>query len=136
MKRNKFVLDVNIWVSIILGKQTAWLVNVIENFKIEIVSSIELYSELKDVLNRPKFKKYVTPFDINEALVLHTKLCKQFKNIKIVPTFTDSDDDYLLALAIKAKATYIVTGDKLILNTHIGNVITIISFSQFKSMLI
>jgi putative PIN family toxin of toxin-antitoxin system len=135
VKKNRFVLDVNIWVSIFLGKQTAWLVQKIKECKFEIISCPELYNELSIVLHRPKFKKYISASDIKEALALHTKISKQVKNIKILPTFADSDDDYLLALAIKSKATYIVTGDKLVLNTPVTEPISIITLADFKTML-
>ena len=136
MKRNKFVLDVNVWVSFILGKQLAWLTKIVQSNKIELVSCAELYNELKEVLSRPKFEKYISQTDIKEALILHSKLTKQVKNIKIVSAFADSDDDYLLALALKAKAIFIVTGDKLLLNKLVPESISIITLTQFNSIVL
>jgi putative PIN family toxin of toxin-antitoxin system len=133
MKESTFVLDVNVWVSFVLGKQMEWLSQIVKTKKIEILSSDELYSELSEVLNRPKFKKHISISVIEESLAIHLKLTRKVNDTLVLPYFADSDDDYLMALALKGKAAYIVTGDKLILNTPITNSISIISLAFFKN---
>jgi predicted nucleic acid-binding protein len=86
-------------------------------------------------LNRPKFKDYITAEEIQEAILIHLKITRKYHSLLIHPFFADADDDYLLALARKGKANYIVTGDKVVLNATQIEDIKIISFHIFLGML-
>ena len=135
MKEKKFVLDANIWISMIIGRQLSFLIRKIEQNKLTILTCKELIIEIREVLNRSKFKKYMTADEIQEAIIIHLKISKKYNSLFIRPFFIDADDDYLLALAEKGKANYIVTGDKGILNAAQVGGIEIISFHTFLKML-
>jgi len=50
--------DVNIWLSYFISGKSEKIIEMIENNDVFFYRSLELMSELKDVINRPKFAKY------------------------------------------------------------------------------
>lgn len=58
MKKNKVILDTNLWISFLITKNFSSLDKLIEKNHIEFVFSVELLEEFVDVVSRPKFKKH------------------------------------------------------------------------------
>ncbi|UXE62473.1 MAG: putative toxin-antitoxin system toxin component, PIN family [Woronichinia naegeliana WA131] len=54
----RVVIDTNIWISFLIGKAITGLNQAIINDRVIILFSDDLFCELMEVLNRPKFKKY------------------------------------------------------------------------------
>lgn len=114
MIKGNYVIDVNVYVSYILkNKLNELFVFVLEN-DFEVFISIELITELQDVLQREKFKKY-----LKESPVEFSNAVAQFGNL-IKPEFhkinsPDPKDDYLFSLALSSKSI-IVSGDKALVN--------------------
>jgi putative PIN family toxin of toxin-antitoxin system len=108
----RIVLDTNILVSGLLypGKPRRLIESVI-NGRIEIVSSIEMIDELKEVLSREKFslgkEEQGEMMDFVIRLSHITVLRSKFKAVK-----DDPDDDMVINTAYDGKAAYIVSGDK------------------------
>lgn len=78
----------------------------------EILMSFPVWSELEDVMNRPKFNRYISAKDRKEFLQDFYHLITPFN--KITEKFTDcrdSKDNKYLELAVCGKADYIITGD-------------------------
>ncbi len=74
--------------------------------------SSETIAELAEVINHPKFDKYLTFEDREEfleALLLRAELIEVFENLKIC---RDPKDDKILNLAANGKADYSITGDE------------------------
>ena len=138
MQNNKIriIVDVNILISFLLRKDiTSKFKKVLEDTRFEILSCCELHDELKNVLARPKFDKYISTLDIEyfmQLFSLATKIVEISSTICISP---DINDNYLLALAKDGKAKYLITGDKkhLLAIKRFENT-EIISFSQFYAL--
>ena len=62
-KPEKVILDVNIWVSLLLGNRLHHIHTLTNTGTIEVLSCAELTDELFDVIERPKFAKIFTPAD-------------------------------------------------------------------------
>ncbi len=60
MSQNNFVIDVNIYISYILKDKLDELFLFVLDREFEVFISIALENELNDVLQRNKFKKYLT----------------------------------------------------------------------------
>ena len=57
----RVVIDTNIWISFLIGKSLTGLSQAIISSQIIVLFSDDLFCELIEVLNRPKFKKYFSP---------------------------------------------------------------------------
>ena len=71
-----------------------------------------MLEEIREVTQRPKFARY---FPLEEVESLLSFLCLKgilFEPSQDIHICRDEEDDYLLALAVEAKAHYLVTGDK------------------------
>jgi len=115
----KIIFDVNIWVSTFISPNMEKQVQaIILQDEVEIIVCSELLEELKQTLQRSKFKKYFS----SERILLAIDLVEQsstFINLKsVVELCRDHKNDYLLALAKDAQADFLLTGDKdlLVLN--------------------
>lgn len=82
--------------------------------------SSETIAELTEVINRPKFDKYLQFEERKEfldAFLLRAELVEVLEDLEIC---RDPKDDKFLNLAASGKANYVVTGDEdlLILGTY------------------
>lgn len=132
-KRNRIIIDTNLWVSFLLTKQFAFLDDFLENEKIQLIFSQELLDEFIDVINRPKLRRYFS--DNNLELIL--EIIEQYadfitvsSNIKVC---CDSKDNFLLSLAKDGLADYLITGDQdLLVIKQLENT-EIITIAEFKT---
>jgi len=76
-RKTKVVLDSNIWISYIIGRKLQDLVSVIQNNELQVFTCSTIINEIKDVLNRPKFRKYISVENIKEALIIHQKITNE-----------------------------------------------------------
>jgi putative PIN family toxin of toxin-antitoxin system len=130
----KIIVDTNIWISFLIGKSLNKLQYYINSNTIGIVTCNEQIQELIEVFKKPKIQKFFTKqqidefFDLldesSEIIVLKTKvdLCR------------DSKDNYLLSLAIDAKADFLITGDNDLLVLNKVENTKIINFRDFESL--
>jgi putative PIN family toxin of toxin-antitoxin system len=119
VKNNLFIIDTNTLISAFLFKASnprKAFDKAIETGKIS--ASLETYNEFSEVLLRPKFNKYISTE--NKLLVL-----KEFKELIIfceisesINVCRDPKDNKFLELAVSAKASCIITGDKDLLVLH------------------
>jgi uncharacterized protein len=133
---NIIILDSNIWISYLLGKQLHHLVVKSMETGIEFITCRELIEEIEGVLNREKFRKYVTKDDIAEFVAIHIKLCRMIKLKSVPEAFTDKKDNFLLALYETGKAATLVTGDKLLLKEAARKNVQVIHWHEFKQLLV
>lgn len=109
------VLDPNVLISALISPAgtPGGLVDAWASEQFELVVSPALLGELRDVLSRPKFRrwvteqaaaKYVAAFGSGASVVDDPQ-----RPLHLSP---DPDDDYLIALARVAEADYLVSGDR------------------------
>ncbi|PIY03951.1 MAG: putative toxin-antitoxin system toxin component, PIN family [Bacteroidetes bacterium CG_4_10_14_3_um_filter_31_20] len=129
----KILIDSNIWISFLIGKSLKGLQNFLHDKRFIIITSDEQMSELIEVLNRPKFKKYFTKEQIIDFLKLIEQKSQIFKNYTRINICRDEKDNYLLSIAIDSKADYLITGDKDLIELKEINDTQIINFKDFES---
>jgi uncharacterized protein len=133
-KSYKIIVDSNIWISFLIGKNLLGLQNYIDSRKIKIVTCNEQLTELSEVFKKPKLKKYFTKEQISEFF----ELLDESSNTIIISTKSnicrDPKDNYLVSLAIDSKADFLITGDKDLLELNkIGKTI-VLNYNDFDSL--
>ena len=119
MKKNRIVIDTNVFISALLIRKSVPFQVVNIAFKQGfILNSDATFSELQQVLTRRKFEKYLTSEERNIFLF---KLANESQSIDIkeeIKACRDAKDDKFLELAVNGNADFIVTGDAdlLVLN--------------------
>ena len=78
----------------------------------EIVVSPKLLDELLRVLARPKFRSYLTLTEAEQYVALLGRWAERADDTAGERYTPDPDDDYLIALALSARADFIVSGDR------------------------
>jgi len=111
-RKKRVIVDTNCWISFLIGRKLASLVSLLCDDRIELILCEELLEEIKEVTQRPKFVRYF-PFEEVESLVAFLRLKGSLiEPMEEVRLCRDAEDDYLLSLAITAKAHYLISGDK------------------------
>lgn len=112
----RIVLDTNVALSALLWRGTPYrlLEAIRPQTHIGLVSSAALIAELADVLARPKTAKRLAAINLSARDVLAdyltaVELVEPASVPRVVPT--DPDDDQVIAAAVTAHATLIVSGD-------------------------
>ena len=127
----KVVIDSNIWISFLIGKNLRHLVQYVRNEQITIVTCEEQLQELTVAFRKPKLQKY---FQANQVATFFSFLRGVALIVPItviIPLCRDPKDDYLLALSIASNAHYLVTGDADLLDMQQINNTIIIRYSDF-----
>jgi len=84
----------------------------LENAKAQLVFSHELFSELMDVITRPKLKDFFTINDKKLILDIIERYADYVSVISNVSLCRDEKDNFLLSLAKDSNADFLITGDK------------------------
>ncbi len=114
------VLDTNVLVSALIspGGGSAQLLLELRSGAFELIVSPLLLAELREVLRRDKFRRYVSEAEADAYVeliriesVIHADPAPSPK-----PLSADSDDEYLIDLARDAQADAIVSGDAHLLD--------------------
>jgi len=129
--RNKTVFDVNIWLSYFISGQSEKIIDMIENNDVFFYRSVELMSELKEVINRPKFAKYFSN-DTKEHIVFVEQVTELFFTQPIFEQCPDPKDNYLFDLAYQSHSNFLVSGDKKVLAVSVKQSLKLLSLSAFK----
>ena len=93
--------------------------------------SEETFSEFVSVLYRPKFDKYLSDARRAQLIDRIERKSKRFITKEVFHYCRDPKDNMFLELAVAARATCIVTGDKALLELHPFRNIPILSPSDF-----
>ena len=131
----RVVFDTNIFVSAVISKgKEAELLIAAHNGDFKLVTSLEILKEFKDVISRPKFG--FSREQIDEILLHIIEVAEIIEpNIKLYIVKEDPEDNKILECAVFAKADYIVSGDKHLLNLGKINNILILKSTEFLSKL-
>ncbi|HRX00564.1 MAG TPA: putative toxin-antitoxin system toxin component, PIN family [Cyclobacteriaceae bacterium] len=134
-KANRLIVDTNLWVSFLIGKELYYLKDLIVRGKVKLVVSDQLLEELQLVTSRPKLSKYFEKRKVDELLNLIELICDKVKVKKIQVISRDPKDDFLLALAKEGKADFLLTGDKDLLEIGRYHKTEILTITEFKKIL-
>lgn len=119
MNKQRFVFDTNVLISAFLFSlsKPRQALDKAQDIGLIILSS-SVFSELKEVLSRPKFDRYLTLSRRQEFLEALTETAQFIDVTEQIDECRDSKDNKYLELALSGKAECIVTGDDdlLILN--------------------
>lgn len=131
----KIVVDTNLWISFLIGKRLSTLKNSILKGNVELYLSDELYQEIIKVLDYPRIKKSVSLGEFFELINLFGRKIHRIIPDCIIKDCRDPRDNFLLELALSAKADYLVTGDADLLELNPYRGIQILSAADFEKIL-
>ncbi|MBG1266938.1 putative toxin-antitoxin system toxin component, PIN family [Nostoc sp. WHI] len=132
LPKSRFVIDTNTLVSSILiaSSITDYAVRLIRQSGL-ILASVETLEELREVLSRSKFDKYVDSAIRSEFIAQFIQQSELINIQESVLACRDPKDDKFLELAVNGKADYLITGDRDLLVLHPFRNIQIINPSDF-----
>lgn len=131
-KPSKIIIDTNIWISFLIGKELQDLKDLITNEKVKVITTDQLINEIRLVTSREKLKKYFNQDKVTDLISLLDILADKVKIKKIDKISRDPKDDFLLALSKESRANYLITGDKDLLDIKVYGRTKIVTAKQFK----
>jgi len=131
LKPIRIIIDTNVWISFLIGKELQNLKGLIVDDKIRIILTDQLISEIKLVTSREKLKKYFNQDRVTELISLLDILTDKVSLKKIEKVCRDPKDDFLLALSKESKTNYLITGDKDLLDLKVYGRTRIVTVKQF-----
>ena len=135
-KSYKIIVDTNVWISFLIGKNLKGLQKHIDSSDIKIIICDEQIQELIEVFNKPKLKKYFSKEQILEFFELLNEASVNIKISTITNLCRDEKDNYLLSLAIDSDADFLLTGDNDLLELMKLNNTNILKFTEFEKIFI
>ena len=115
MEKLQIVVDTNVFVAALRSKRGAanFLVNRLDDERWQLNLSNALVLEYEDVLGREDMRTFISPAEINKTISAVCSISR-FHKIFYLWRFLsrDPDDNFILELAIKANADFIVTFNK------------------------
>ena len=69
-KASRIIIDTNVWISFLIGKELQNLKDLILNDKVKIILTDQLINEIKVVTSRDKLKKYFNQDKVTELISL------------------------------------------------------------------
>jgi putative PIN family toxin of toxin-antitoxin system len=134
-KSYRVIIDSNIWISFLIGKNLIGLQNHIDSQKLKIVTCNEQLVELSEVFKKPKFRKYFTKEQITEFF----ELLDESSECIIISTKTiicrDPKDNYLVSLALDSIANFLISGDKDLLDLNKIEQTIVLKYSDFDTFI-
>lgn len=94
MKSKKVILDTNLWISFLISKNYSFLDNYVENGKVKLIFSKELFTEFITVAERPKFTKFFSPKDIKKLISYIDKFGILYQVTSDIKDCRDIKDSY------------------------------------------
>ena len=130
--RQRLVIDTNVYVSRLIREQSipgqavgrAWREAV-------TLTSTAILEELRTVLHRPKFARYIQPEKIEPYIEKVGKFGLVLVNSPPIRACRDPRDDKFLEVAVHGHADLIVTGDDDLLALHPFRGIAIMSPAEY-----
>ena len=134
-KSFKVIVDTNIWISFLIGKNLKGLQEYIDSQAIIIVTCNEQIQELAEVFKKPKIKKYFTAEQIENFFELLDESSVKVDLKTKTDICRDLKDNYLISLAIDSNADFLITGDNdLIVLNKVENT-SMIKFNDFETIM-
>ena len=134
----RVVLDTNVFVSAAIqsGASHRIVQRLIRENSDELIICDEILSEIRDVLlYRPRLRQWISLDDAKRYVeMLQLRFNFVPNPALIIPLSRDSDDDYILALAQRERADYVISGDKDLLVLEIPE-LSIVTPAEFETIL-
>ncbi len=131
-KPSRVIIDTNLWISFLIGKDLQNLKDLIVNERIRLITTDQLTNELRLVTSREKLKKYFDQDKVSDLISLLEIVSEKVKIKKIEQICRDPKDDFLLALSKESKSDYLITGDKDLLEIRVYGSTEILTIQKFK----
>ena len=128
----RVIVDTNLWIRSLIGRQLVHMRELLSYPGIELIVTEQLLQEVILVAQRPKFEKY---FHAGDVALLRSWMEENMTNVplgEIPARCRDPKDDYLLELAIQAKAIYLVSGDSDLLDMGTIGDCKIMTVAEFE----
>ena len=129
----RVVIDTNICISLLIGKQVERLLQIFDLPQYELVISDGLIDEIPRVTARPKFTRYFSADDVQGFVQFLEEYSTKFQIGNIPQRCRDPKDDFLLELAVVSDADILLSGDAdLIDMKQIGScrIMTVTEFTE------
>ena len=94
MKSKKVILDTNPWISFLISKNFTFIDNYVENGRVKLIFSEELFTEFITVAERPKFKKFFAPKDIKNLISFIDKFGVLYQVTSDINECSDIKDNF------------------------------------------
>ncbi|MDF5739319.1 MULTISPECIES: putative toxin-antitoxin system toxin component, PIN family [unclassified Nostoc] len=130
-KTIKIIIDTNLWISFMIGKELKQLQNLLLEERIQVVVSEEILEEIILVTQRPKLQKYFTLNKVDELIQILRTISLFIDITPEVSLCRDAKDNYLLALAKDSDANFLLTGDKDLLEIAKFEDTKIVTYQEF-----
>jgi hypothetical protein len=134
-KSYKIIVDSNIWISFLIGRNLIGLQNHIDSQNLKIITCNEQLIELSEVFKKPKLKKYFTKDQITEFF----ELLDESSDSIIISTKSnicrDPKDNYLVSLSLDSKADFLITGDKDLLELNKIGETVVLKYADFDTFI-
>jgi uncharacterized protein len=130
--RARFVLDTDVLIDAICFQSSFGFRAYAKALDLgDVIVSSETFSELEDVVSRPKFDRFIAPHERRAVLAAISRDVHWFRSTIIINVCRDSTDDKFLELAVSAGATAIVSRDADLRALHPFRGIAIIDAKTF-----
>ena len=128
---NRTVFDTNIWISYFLNEKFSELIKLRRECSVLFLRSIPSLSELREVITRKKFKS--KNFNVEKLIEFYSGITEFCETTPLFKDCPDPKDNFLFDLAIQGKASYLVSGDKKVLETQLkSKTLTLTTLTTFK----
>lgn len=135
IKNKSVIIDTNLWIRFLISEKFIKLDNIILKNEVQLIFSQELLAEFFEVIARPKFKKIFSKELVSRIMELISDHSVLVNTNSIVSVCRDPEDNFLLALAKDAKADFLLTGDKDLLEIGKFGTTRILSYKDFLKFL-
>ena len=132
-KKDRIIVDTNLWISYLLSSDYIRLDKLFANQSLTLLFSETLLNEFIEVAHRPKFRKYFASRDLENLLIKIKDEAEFIEMTSDVQICRDPKDNFLLSLAKDGKATYLITGDKDLLDIKIFGGTKIVTIRNYLS---
>jgi len=130
----RVIFDSNIWISFAIGKRLNDLKVALTHQRVEVFVCGKLLWEVSGTILKPKLAKYIS-LDRRQILSDLMNACHYVEINEQISKSRDPNDDFLLDLATKIKADYLITGDNDLLTLRSYQNTKIVSFPAFMAIL-
>jgi putative PIN family toxin of toxin-antitoxin system len=130
----RVIFDSNIWISFAIGKRLSEMKVTLTHPNVKVFVCQKLLREISETIQKPKLIKYISPERRQMLLELMTA-CHCVEIEEQIFISRDPKDNFLLDLAAKINADYLITGDKDLLVLKKYQHTNIVSFNSFMAIL-
>jgi len=108
----RIILDTNLLISALLSKNLRERLEIVViEPNLNLLVCNELLDEFYNVIQRPKFNKYISQSQLNDYMKFLQPRFNYIQLISKIDMCRDRADNFLLALAKDGNADYLITGD-------------------------